>query len=333
MKALDLSHIVHQGTKSTTARLLGRTKASLEVFIAPQASFAINCWASLSKCVHLRVLDLGLVSECISFQSLNQTIRQLSELTELHLPRCSSSYEGAATSMNVRWPPKLQHLSMSGSVSGKFLWDILRQPDKFPPSFYSLSVLHSPALDYQGIKMLLCSLADTLTVMELRNLPAVKHGRFNGVLDWLPNLTTLTIALDYIDTRFGHMPPDFSSMQWQDSKPLQSLTLVTSGRTSDPSRSFTPIDLYTLIDERFLGRLRYLNIARSTEWELENEGAELAALDSLLVEELDKENWLERRWHYQWLEIADTKMTYERWIGQTGIGRRMKPSMRILKNR
>lgn len=235
--------------------------------------------------------------------------------------------------MNVRWPPKLQHLSMSGSVSGKFLWDILRQPDKFPPSFYSLSVLHSPALDYQGIKMLLCSLADTLTVMELRNLPAVKHGRFNGVLDWLPNLTTLTIALDYIDTRFGHMPPDFSSMQWQDSKPLQSLTLVTSGRTSDPSRSFTPIDLYTLIDERFLGRLRYLNIARSTEWELENEGAELAALDSLLVEELDKENWLERRWHYQWLEIADTKMTYERWIGQTGIGRRMKPSMRILKNR
>jgi len=60
VKELDLSHIVHQGNKSTTARLLGRTKASLEVFVAPQASFAINCWASLSKCTRLRVLDLSL---------------------------------------------------------------------------------------------------------------------------------------------------------------------------------------------------------------------------------------------------------------------------------
>jgi hypothetical protein len=38
-----------------------------------------------------------------------------------------------------------------------------------------------------------------LTVVELRDLPAVRHGRFNGVLDWLPNLTELTVALDYID--------------------------------------------------------------------------------------------------------------------------------------
>lgn len=60
VKELDLSHIVHQGAKSTTARLLGRTKSSLEVFVAPQASFAINCWASLSKCSGLRVLDLSL---------------------------------------------------------------------------------------------------------------------------------------------------------------------------------------------------------------------------------------------------------------------------------
>src|SRR5690242_15457905 len=37
VRVLDLSHIIHQGTKSTTARLLGRTKAGLQIFIAPQA--------------------------------------------------------------------------------------------------------------------------------------------------------------------------------------------------------------------------------------------------------------------------------------------------------
>ncbi|KAH7381661.1 hypothetical protein BKA66DRAFT_418983 [Pyrenochaeta sp. MPI-SDFR-AT-0127] len=334
VKALDLSHIVHQGNKSTTARLLGRTKASLQIFIAPQASFAINCWASLSKCVRLRVLDLSLVSECISFQSLNQTIRQLGDLRELYLPRCSSSYEGMALSMNVRWPPKLQHLSLSGSVSGKFLWDMLRQPDNFPPTFSSLSILHSPALDHQGIKSLLCNLAESLTVVELRALPTIKQGRFNRVLDWLPSLTSLTIALDYIDTRFGHMPADFSPMRWRESRPLQRLTLVTSGQAGDPSRSFTPIDLYSLIDERFLGRLRYLDIAQSTDWENENEGAELGALEQLLIEELDKENWVERRWHYEGLTFTGgTAMTYERWIVETGMGKRMRPQMRILRDR
>lgn len=235
--------------------------------------------------------------------------------------------------MNVRWPPRLQHLAMSGSVSGKFLWDILRQPDNFPPTFSSLSVLHSPGLDYQGIKLLLCKLSNTLTTVELRDLPAVKQGRFNGVLDWLPNLTTLTIALDYIDTRFGHMPPDFSPDRWREAKPLHTLTLLTSGKSGDPTRSFLTVDLYNLIDERFLGRLRWLDIARSTEWELENEGAEVAALEFLLVEELDRENWEERRWHYEGVggSVAED-MSFGGWK-ETSLGWSMSPRVRILTNR
>ncbi|KAL1796968.1 hypothetical protein ACET3X_005508 [Alternaria dauci] len=333
VKSLDLSHIVHQGAKSTTARLLGRTRASLEVFVAPQASFAINCWASLSKCSRLRVLDLSLVSECISFQSLNQTIRQLVDLRELYLPRCSSKYEPPATpgGPSIRWPPKLEHLALSGSVSGQFLWDMLRQPDNFPPTFASLGIYHSPGLDHQGIRPLLSSLAASLTVVELRDLPAVKQGRLNGVLDWLPNLVSLTIALDYIDNRFGNMPPDFSPARWQEAKPLQSLTLVACGRMGDPSRSFIMTDLFIMIDERFLGRLRYLNIGYSTEWQSEDEV--LGALEFSL-DDLDKENWLERRWHYQDVDFTDTRnMEYGQWRTNTAMGRRMRPRFRLLKNR
>ncbi|ENI09692.1 hypothetical protein COCC4DRAFT_124867 [Bipolaris maydis ATCC 48331] len=336
VKDLDLSHIVHQGAKSTTARLLGRTKSSLEVFVAPQASFAINCWASLSKCTRLRVLDLSLVSECIDFQSLNQTIRQLPQLRELYLPRCSSRYEKATSpTSTLRWPPRLQHLALSGSVSGQFLWDMLQQPDNFPPTFSSISIYHCPALDHSGVRPLLSTLATNLTTVELRDLPAVKQGRLNGVLEWLPKLVSLTIALDYIDSRFGSMPMDFSQARWQEARPLTSLTLVSSGRQGDPARSFTPTDLYSLIDERWLGRLRYLNIGVSTEWDKEY-GEELGALESLLVEELDKENWIEGRWHYEdiWSLIGTTRnMDYEEWINGTTLGRKMRPRFRLLQSR
>jgi hypothetical protein len=165
------------------------------------------------------------------------------------------------------------------------------------------------------------------------DLPAVKQGRFNGILDWLPNLVSLIIALDYIDMRFGHIPADFSPMRWYEAKPLQSLTLLTSGRTGDLSRSFTATDLYALIDERFLGRLRYLSIAQSTDWENEIEGGELEALKTLLVEELDKENWLEKRWHYD--DVASASMLhmgYERWTTETTEGRKMRPQFRLLRN-
>ena len=39
VRVLDLSMLVHHGSKSLTARLLGRVKVGLEEFIAPQASF------------------------------------------------------------------------------------------------------------------------------------------------------------------------------------------------------------------------------------------------------------------------------------------------------
>jgi hypothetical protein len=235
----------------------------------------------------------------------------------------------------VRWPPLLEHLSLSGSVSGQFLWDMLRNQANFPPSLHSVVVAHCPGLDHKGIRPLLCNLAEQLTTVELRDLPAVKHGRFNSVLDWLPHLTTLSVALDYIDTRFGNMPDDFGPRNWEMAKPLQSLTLVSSGQTSiDPNRSFVAEDLYALIDNRFLGRLRWVKIAASTEWMKVSDGADIGALE-MLVNEVDEENWRERRWHYADISLVegDKKEDYERWIEGTRMGRRMRPSLRMLPNR
>jgi hypothetical protein len=197
-----------------------------------------------------------------------------------------------------------------------------------------MSMLHCPGLDYSGIKPLLENLAETLTTVELRDLPAVKQGRFNSILNWLPRLTHLTVATDYIDQNFGHMPTTFTPAQYLDSKPLQSLTLLTSGQNDiDPDRAFSIGDLFDLIDTRFLGRLRWLIIAKSTGWDSSNEGAELEALRDLLVGELDKENWEKRRWHYEGLTGVPKDMEYVHWVVGTAKGRRMRAKLMVLDDR
>lgn len=40
VRILDMSRLVHEGSKSLTARMLSRCKMRLEAFVAPQASFA-----------------------------------------------------------------------------------------------------------------------------------------------------------------------------------------------------------------------------------------------------------------------------------------------------
>ena len=40
VRRLDMSRLVHDGSKSMTGRLLGRVKEGLEEFVAPQSSFA-----------------------------------------------------------------------------------------------------------------------------------------------------------------------------------------------------------------------------------------------------------------------------------------------------
>lgn len=333
MKILDLSHIVHQGNKATTSRLLSRTKPSLLTFIAPQASFGVTCWASLRKCAKLRVLDLSLVSECISYQALNQTVRQLPDLTELYLPRCSSNYESMGISMNMKWPPRLRHLQLSGSIHGRFMWDMLRQPENFPHTMTSVAISHCPGIRQDDIRDFLKNISATLTHVELRDLPSIKHGRLDGVLNWVPNLKSLTIALDYIDVSFAYMPETWHPDMWAHSKPLESLTLITSGNIeTNPNHAFQAVDLYTLIDERFLGRVRYIGIAASTGWENSEEGAEVGALE-MLLQELDQENWEQKRWHYaQFAGIKEYEgMSWGLWITSSR-GNDMRPRLKMLRD-
>jgi hypothetical protein len=234
--------------------------------------------------------------------------------------------------MNVKWPPKLRHLQLSGSVHGKFMMDMRNQPENFPGTLTSLSIAYCPGLSAHDVRPLLENLSSRLTSITLRDLPSVNHGRFNKIMEWIPGLKRLTIALDYIGDNFGDMPEDFNSRMWESSKPLESLTLVTSGQQGDidPSHAFTPVDLFTLIDERFLGRLRYVNIAASTGWANKDEAVQVDTLEYEL-QQLDKENWMNRRWHYKQLPSQYEGMTWRAWL-QTDRGWNMRSKLRMLKD-
>ncbi|KAL1971056.1 hypothetical protein VTN77DRAFT_7 [Rasamsonia byssochlamydoides] len=121
VRRLNMSGLVHHSSNSLTARLLGRVKENLEVFIAPAASFSINCLASLSKCGNLRYLDLSLVNESIPFTSLKKAISHLQKLVTLRLPRSTILTDPE----RLQWPPKLQRLQVGGTFKDNmhsFLW-------------------------------------------------------------------------------------------------------------------------------------------------------------------------------------------------------------------
>jgi hypothetical protein len=116
VKALDMGALVHDGSKSLTARLLGRLKGNLEEFIAPQASFSINSFAALSKCTHLKFLNLSLMSASISIKVLFHTLQSLKELETLFFPR-TSSHDQDRDRVAYAWPPKLKALHIAGGMS------------------------------------------------------------------------------------------------------------------------------------------------------------------------------------------------------------------------
>jgi hypothetical protein len=147
VKRLDMGNLVHNSSKSLTARILGRAKGNLAEFIAPQASFSINSLAALSKCTSLTYLDLSLISAGIPTNSLFKTISGLTELKTLLFPRASdrSRHKGQTES----WPPKLESLHLAGGSKRYAPKDI----DLFTNYSQELMIIlfTNTCLSYQGV--------------------------------------------------------------------------------------------------------------------------------------------------------------------------------------
>ena len=318
VKILDMSQLVHQGSKSTTARLLGRTKNNVEEFIAPQASFAMNCFPALSKCTSLRLLDLSLVSESPPLPDLFRTISHLSSLQTFRLPRSSGfGVHHTKPSLAFTWPMQLQNLTISGGIDAHFLHGVV----KFPASLASLTIEHCPLAKAHAVTHLLKTAVRPLERLEevkIRQMPCLSSHALDGVLFLLPQISRLSVSVDYItpaifdEAHFRHPTPPLPDPEVtnEDEPPvapipghsnLRLLELTSSGSRSKTRTSgfeldiIDPIDIAIAIDEGTLPQLRQVRVAKSLMWSSSDDVGSLVDV----LQRGSRRDWEARGWVFE----------------------------------
>ncbi|KAK3674297.1 hypothetical protein LTR78_005766 [Recurvomyces mirabilis] len=327
VKSLNMANLVHQGSRSLTARLLGRTKGGLEEFVAPQASFAINCLPALSKCVRLRVLDLSLVSESPPLPELFKTVSHLNELRSFRLPR-SAGFGAHHATTDLPWPPNLEDLTLSGGIDGHFLVGVVA----FPQTLRSITIEHCPQVKGFALVHLLRTAIRPLRRLEslkIRHMPRLSTRALDNVLFLLPQLKKLSVSVDYItpavfdEDHFSMLakepyivpsqtahwseahqsfPLDLAtddhdheqtSLPPQQQHSLRTLELTSSGNPGVEDK-ITPIDVMIAIEEGTLPNLRQVRVTKSLHWHNSATAQDAEALADVL-QERNKREWFEVR--------------------------------------
>lgn len=230
---LNMSALVHQGSKSTTARLLGRTKAQLHIYVAPQANFGINCLAALSKCTALEDLDLSLVSEAMTYKELSNTLRNLKDLHTLAWPRSAGKHSSPNTPVRMEWPPKLANLRLSGDLYALMWNDVNPQdgrPTNLPPGLTNLTIQHC-ALDLHSVKLLLTLAGPQLkqlSITDMTRFPSRQPSALDEILEFCPDLESLAISHTYISDGFA-LDESPAILPYTLTHPLKRLKIIDVG--------------------------------------------------------------------------------------------------------
>jgi hypothetical protein len=285
VKVLNLGLLVHHSTKSVTARVLRRTEGSLEEFVAPQASFAINSYAALSKSHNLRSLDLSLVSEAQPLDSLFKSLASLNRLERLRFPRSSGFGSNAVDPESIVWPQALKDLHISGGIDANFLYGIVH----FPPTLERLTIQHCPQAKSHAVRQLLSTLSRAhlpLKALSLSNLPRLGSSSLDPVLGLFPDLEELSVSVDYITPAIFN--PDFQEWQSEDTPNFlyHKLRMLSFTNSGDPGvdDKFSPIDVLLTLDEGSFPNLRQVKIAKTLGWDRGETRDETEALIDRLVE-------------------------------------------------
>lgn len=249
-----MGELVHNSSRSLTARLLGRLKHNIEAFVAPQASFAINSFAALSKCTQLRHLDLSLISASIPPRLLFQTLLALENLETLFFPRSSGPQTDDATEA-YKWPPKLKALHLAGWIDSKFLRTHITH---VPDSLERLSIQHCPQVYSSAILEALSVIGNRLKHLTIRHpMPKLQVGVLDHILLLSPNLIALRVSADYISNDL------FQSIEA--GHPLQILDLDCSG-TAGVDVEVSPSAVYDAVEDGKLSNLRSVRVSARLAW-------------------------------------------------------------------
>jgi hypothetical protein len=274
VRTLNMGELVHQGSKSTTARLLGRTKAGLTAYVAPQSNFGINCLAALSKCIHLQSLDLSLLSESMSYYDLANTLKGMKQLRSLNFPRSATKNISPVHPNRMEWPPLLHSLTLSGDMYG-FLWNDINTFDgrapNVPPALTSLT-LERCKMSTTEVMELLSVVGPKLRVLKANHMlefSTTTSGHMDKIFLHCPNLESLSVAHGYLSSLLtSHL-----DLEILDHHPLHTLEIRSSDQgpaalppEPDTVRVLKPSDIATSLTIGLLPKLRKIRFARRLDW-------------------------------------------------------------------
>ena len=223
IRVLDFSSLVYSGSKSLNARVLGRVKERIEIFIAPAATFGLLAFSALSKCRSLRTLNLEFVLDRIDLLQLFHAIGRLESLEKLYLRSCGAprNWQELKKRPHCRYPPRLRHLAISGlcdSEAASFMCDGMGSSP--------VTSLHVPTLPFNGAAQLYSrhTMAANLLSLELSTRSPSLGFDTKHVLEQCPILKCLTIALWNLDEEFF-----LNSGAIKPTHPLTTLTITGPG--------------------------------------------------------------------------------------------------------
>jgi hypothetical protein len=253
VKHLDMSSLVHNSSRSLTARLLGRLKGNLEQFIAPQASFGINSFAALSKCTKLKTLNLSLISASIPNKLLFQTLKSLQDLEVLFFPRSSGSDQTTVKEVYV-WPPRMKALHLAGGIDDKFIID---QLSNVPNCLEKLSIQHCTQIRAHALLTALETIGSRLLELTIRYpMPQLDTGQLDTLLMICPNLIALRVFAEYVTNDL---------LSFLTKHPLRILD-VESTPSYLAENALRPETLYLAVEEDRLPDLRSVRVSTRLGW-------------------------------------------------------------------
>ncbi|EMG47785.1 hypothetical protein SBY92_005085 [Candida maltosa Xu316] len=270
IRTLDLSYIIQSGKNAFVSKLLKRSGKNLEVFVAPQTSFGLGPLMSLKNCLNLKVLDLGLVSETLNLEELFKSIRNLNELTQFSFPRSSIEISDYS---QIKWPPKLTFLKLSGGINDDFLYQL-----ELPASITHMEFAHCPSISDMGFSQILYRIGRNLKTLKVQYpMPGLKMNSLDNVFQYCPNLRVLEISVDYVSSTF------FDEQYLQHMEDLKVLYINSSGMLGTSTR-LDPIDLAVAISDGRLPSLKHIQCTAKLGWNPKSEAVEYIA------DELDERN-------------------------------------------
>ncbi|KAK2808945.1 hypothetical protein FQN50_004218 [Emmonsiellopsis sp. PD_5] len=240
VRRLDFSNLVHHSSNSLMARIIGRVKDRLEVFIAPASSFSVVCLSPLSKCKKMRVLNLSFVLEALDFEAIKKAVRNMDNLTTLKLPPRT---EIDTTAENISWPPKLAKLKINGPIDVDVAEDL-----DWPKNITSLTVAGS-TLQISPPPTILFNryLSNHLKELTITFAPQIDFQRLCPLPVFMRNLTFLSLPGDQINNDL------FFMLHTREYDPI-SLECLECGESPEPARF--SIERFTQALETTLARLR-----------------------------------------------------------------------------